>query len=58
MEGSEIGGLFLIKRHNHHSYLKELVPDQLITPGGVDVSDEIYVVGPLFGPGALMKISQ
>jgi hypothetical protein len=54
---SEIGGLFLIKRHHHHTHNHELVPDQLITPGGVDVSDRIYIVGPLFGPGALMKIS-
>ena len=55
-EGSEIGGLFLIKRHHHHTHAHELVPDQLIMPGGVDVSDRIYVTGPLFGPGALMKI--
>ncbi len=57
VEGAEIGGLFLIKRHHHHTHNHELVPDQLVTPGGVDVSDGIYIVGPFFGPGALQKIS-
>lgn len=57
VEGAEIGGLFLIKRHHHHTHNHELVPGDLITPGGVDVNDGIYVVGPLFGPGALLKIS-
>lgn len=54
--------------HGHHGYgrhghgggdarITELVPDQLTLPGGVDVADETpYVVGPVFGPGSLMKI--
>jgi len=38
--------------------IRELVPNQLRMPGGVDVASDgdIYIVGPLFGPGALMKI--
>ncbi len=57
--GSEVGGLFLVKRRWGHTRIKELVPDQLIIPGGVDVSRHgIYVVGPLFGPGALMKVGR
>lgn len=60
--GSEIGGLFLVKKRHHHGHhgstkIKELVPDQLVLPGGVDVSgDQAYVVGPVFGPGSLMRI--
>jgi hypothetical protein len=58
--GAEVGGLFRISkhgRHGHHTSVRELVPDQLIIPGGVDVADgRAYVVGPLFGPGALMKV--
>jgi hypothetical protein len=33
-----------------------MVRNQLIMPGGVDVGDRIEVVGPIFGPGALMSI--
>jgi hypothetical protein len=64
--GAEIGGLFLVRgdhhgpswrRHGHgKSRITELVPDQLTLPGGVDVADDPYVVGPVFGPGALSKI--
>jgi hypothetical protein len=67
--GAEIGGLFLVSRCGHHGShgsdryhgshvrITELVPDQLTLPGGVDVADETpYVVGPVFGPGALAKI--
>lgn len=38
--------------------IRELVPNQLRQPGGVDVGShgDIYLVGPVFGPGALMKI--
>lgn len=66
--GAEIGGLFLVRgdhhgpswrRHGHGgatSSITELVPDQLTLPGGVDVADDPYVVGPVFGPGALSKI--
>jgi hypothetical protein len=57
--GSEIGGLFLVKkRHSHGPRIRELVKDQLPIPGGVDASRKaIYVTAPLFGPGALWKIS-
>jgi hypothetical protein len=58
-----VGGLFLVQgsRHHHHhgsgaARITELVPDQLTLPGGVDVAEHPYVVGPVFGPGSLMKI--
>lgn len=63
--GAEIGGLFLVCRcHHHHGvHVHELVPDQLVLPGGVDVSPEgtPYVVGPVFPdpnlpPGSLYRI--
>jgi hypothetical protein len=63
--GAEIGGLFLVSRSHHHGWdhqhgstrITELVPDQLILPGGVDVADGTpYVVGPVFGPGSLSRI--
>lgn len=56
LPGSEIGGLFLVTSHHGETRTKELAPDQLIGPGGVDVSDGVYVTGPLFGPGALLEI--
>ena len=33
------------------------MPDQLIQPGGVDGERQPYVVGPVFGPGTLSKVS-
>ena len=76
--GSEIGGLFEIKRYydrdkhrgydkehgrykkheGYRTYIRELVPGELVQPGGVDVESDgdIYLVGPVFGPGSLMKI--
>jgi hypothetical protein len=67
--GAEIGGLFLVRgdhhgsswrRHGHGgggtASITELVPDQLTLPGGVDVAEDPYLVGPVFGPGALTKI--
>ena len=79
--GSEIGGLFEIKRYydrdkhrgydkehgrykkhdgyrSYRTYIRELVPGELVQPGGVDVESDgdIYLVGPVFGPGSLMKI--
>jgi hypothetical protein len=66
--GAEIGGLFLVRgdhhgsswrRHGHgggKARITELVPDQLTLPGGVDVAGHPYVVGPVFGPGALAKV--
>lgn len=67
LPGSEIGGLFLIEKGGHHhrhgrghghgTRLVELAPDQLVSPGGVDVSGrDVYVTGPVFGPGALLEL--
>lgn len=58
LPGSEIGALIKVTRHNHHTHLTELVPDQLTMPSGVDVARGIYLTGPIFGPGSLMKISR
>lgn len=64
--GSEIGGLFRVGGYGCHSSgsarhgqcIEELVPGQLTQPGGVDVADgDIYLTGPVFGPGSLMKLS-
>ena len=57
--GAEIGALYRLTRHHHHKvWIKELVKDQLTLPGGVDVAkDDIYVIGPIFGPeGKLQKV--
>ncbi len=65
--GAEVGGLFVVSKSHHgrhHSKqatITELVPDQLILPGGVDVADNPYVVGPIFPDpeglgGSLQKI--
>lgn len=52
--GSEIGGLYLVRRGKTPV---EMVPDQLMLPGGVDtVPGSTYVVGPVFGPGGLYRI--
>jgi len=57
LPGSEVGGLFVITKHGRGTRLHELAPGRLITPGGVDVSGrDVYVAGPLFGPGALLGI--
>jgi hypothetical protein len=56
LPGSEIGGLFRITRWHHKTFVKELVPDQLVLPSGVDVGKVPYVTGPMFGPGGLSKI--
>lgn len=56
--GAEVGGLFRITPHRHHTHVRELVPGKLVLPGGVDVAKDgdIYLTGPVFGPGALMKL--
>ena len=56
LPGSEVGGLFRVTKWRHKVSIKELVPDQLILPGGVDVGKDPYVTGPIFGPGGLSKI--
>lgn len=54
--GSDIGALMLVKPRGHAHRIHEMVPGQLHMPGGVDVGRRIEVVGPIFGPGALMKV--
>ncbi len=56
LPGSEVGGLFKVTRSHHRPWIRELVKDQLILPSGVDVGQRPYVVGPIFGPGALSKV--
>ncbi|WP_156393720.1 MULTISPECIES: ScyD/ScyE family protein [unclassified Nocardioides] len=55
LPGSEVGGLFKVRRSGNHA---EIAKDKLIMPGGADVARNgtIYAVGPVFGPGALVKI--
>ncbi|MFC5494213.1 ScyD/ScyE family protein [Nocardioides caricicola] len=67
--GAEVGGLYVVSKNygNHHrgrhggtATITELVPGQLILPGGVDVAENPYVVGPIFPDpelgGSLQKI--
>jgi hypothetical protein len=54
--GSDIGALMLVKPRGHKHRIHEMVPNQLVMPGGVDVGRRIQVVGPIFGPGALMQV--
>ncbi|MBA2553654.1 MAG: ScyD/ScyE family protein [Geodermatophilaceae bacterium] len=51
------GGLFRIPAGGGAA--TELVPDQLILPGGMDVSPkgEIFVTEPVFGKGALVRVT-
>ena len=54
--GAEVGGLYQLSRHGHH--VREIAKDQVILPGATDVAfnGDIYLTGPVFGPGALSKI--
>jgi hypothetical protein len=54
--GAEIGGLFKVSRHGHK--IRELVPDQLVLPGGVEATrgGDLFVTSPIFGPGALYEV--
>jgi len=67
--GAEVGGLFVVSKRHHHgdhhrgkqATITELVPDQLILPGGVDVAENPYVGSPIFPDpeglgGSLQKI--
>jgi hypothetical protein len=61
MPGSEVGAVYKIHKADGatgHVFKRELARDQLILPGGVDVSwsGRVYQVGPVFGPGALNVI--
>ncbi|MDN5893050.1 MAG: ScyD/ScyE family protein [Nocardioides sp.] len=58
LPGADVGGLYQIRHHGHS--IKELVKDKLSLPGGASVSKrgDIYVTGPVFGPGTLAKVSR
>ncbi|GAA4085107.1 ScyD/ScyE family protein [Nocardioides kongjuensis] len=56
LPGAEEGGLFLVRPRGTTPRVRELAAGQLKNPGGVDVSDHVYVAGPLFGPGALLRL--
>jgi hypothetical protein len=50
-----VGGLFKIKRHHHHTWVREIAAGELVLPGGVDAKHDVYVTGPVFGTGTLSK---
>ena len=54
--GAKIGGLFKVSPWGHH--IRELAKDKLMLPGGADTTCDgrLYVTGPVFGPGALMRL--
>lgn len=58
--GKTIGSLYLQYPGKHHKagYKKELVRGQLNLPGGAAFSKwgDLYVAGPVFGPGAVYKV--
>jgi hypothetical protein len=58
--GSTIGGLFLQYPGKHHTagYKRELVKNQLNLPGGAAFNrwGQLYVAGPVFGPGAVYRV--
>jgi hypothetical protein len=58
--GPTIGSLFLQfpGRHHRAGYKKELVRGQLNLPGGTAFSKrgDLYVAGPVFGPGAVYQV--
>jgi len=56
LPGAQEGGLFLVRPRGAAHRVRELAAGRLTTPGGVDVSDHVYVAGPLFGPGALLRL--
>ncbi|WP_166390990.1 ScyD/ScyE family protein [Nocardioides ochotonae] len=59
VEGSEVGGLFMITRpRSGGTQVKELVRGQLTLPAGVDVGPDgrVFVASPIFGPGALFEL--
>jgi hypothetical protein len=51
-----VGGLFRIPSRGRPPV--ELVPGQLMLPGGVDVDKHgaVYVTSPVFGPGTLARV--
>ena len=58
LPGAEVGALHAILRTRRGPRTVELVPGRLTTPGGVDAAGgALYLTGPIFGPGALMKLT-
>jgi hypothetical protein len=60
MNGPTHGGLFLqYPGRNHRAgYKRELVKDQLVLPGGAGFNrwGQLFVAGPVFGPGAVYRV--
>ena len=55
--GAETGALIRMREGRGAVRQREIAPDQLTLPGGVDGSEDgVYVTGPVFGPGALFKL--
>ncbi|QIX27910.1 ScyD/ScyE family protein [Nocardioides sp. JQ2195] len=54
--GSEVGAIIELSHGGQQS--REIAEDKVILPGGTDVASngDLYLTGPIFGPGALMKI--
>ena len=58
--GPTVGGLFLQYPGNAHraGYKRELVRGQLNLPGGTAFNrwGQLFVAGPVFGPGAVYRV--
>lgn len=55
--GSEVGGLYKV-RDNKERSVREIAKGKVILPGGTDLArnGDIYLTGPIFGPGSLTRI--
>ncbi|GAA0977697.1 Virginiamycin B lyase [Nocardioides aquaticus] len=51
--GAEVGAVTRWDRRGAPA--GELAPGELVLPGGVDADHGVYVTGPVFGPGALLR---
>lgn len=60
--GSPVGSLYQLYRgrRHHGGFRQELVPGQLVLPGGVAASKfgQVYTSGPIFGPGAISRVAR
>lgn len=60
--GSPVGSLYELYRgrRHHGGFRQELVPGQLVLPGGVAASKfgQVYTSGPIFGPGAISRVAR
>ncbi len=54
--GARTGGLFKVGPWGHD--VREIAADRLTLPGGADTArnGRVYVTGPVFGPGALVRV--